>query len=61
VSFSQIDTYPIHAARKALKKAGCRLGKVKGRKGKVKSQNPKPGKVKAPGTKVNVTLAKQKA
>jgi len=44
------------AARKALTKADCKLGKVKG-KGKVKSQNPKPGKVKLPGTKVGVKLA----
>jgi hypothetical protein len=47
------------AARKTLKKADCKLGKVKG-KGKVKSQSPKQGKVKVPGTKVNVTLAKPK-
>jgi beta-lactam-binding protein with PASTA domain len=41
-----------------LTKAGCKLGKVKGGKtGKVVSQNPKPGKVKLPGTKVNVKLA----
>jgi hypothetical protein len=45
----------IKAARKALKKAECKLGKVKG-EGKVKSQSLKPGKVKNPGTKVNVTL-----
>ena len=31
----------LKAARKALKKADCKLGKVKG-KGKVVSQNPKP-------------------
>jgi hypothetical protein len=49
----------LKAARKALKKADCKLGKVKG-EGTVKSQSPKQGKVKAPGTKVNVTLAKPK-
>ena len=40
---------------KALKKADCKLGKVKGT-GKVVQQNPKPRKVKLPGTKVNVKL-----
>jgi hypothetical protein len=49
----------LEAARRALKRAGCKLGKVKGR-GRVMSQSPKQGKVKAPGTKVNVTLAKPK-
>jgi hypothetical protein len=43
------------AAKKALKKANCRLGKVKG-EGKVAKQNPKPRKVRLPGTKVNVKL-----
>jgi hypothetical protein len=49
----------LEAAKKALKKAGCKLGSVKGNKktGKVKTQNPAPGKVKNPGTKVNVKLA----
>jgi hypothetical protein len=45
----------LKAARKALKKADCKLGKVKG-KGKVVSQNPKPRKVKLPRAKVNVKL-----
>jgi IPT/TIG domain/PASTA domain len=45
----------LKAARKALKKADCKLGKVRG-EGKVVSQNPKPRKVKLPGTKVNVKL-----
>jgi hypothetical protein len=45
----------LRATRKALKKANCKLGKVKG-KGKVVRQNPKPRKVKLPGTKVNVKL-----
>lgn len=47
-------------AKKALTKAGCALGKVKGPKGKsakVKKQNPKPGKVLPAGAKVNVKLA----
>ena len=43
------------AAKKALARAGCKLGKVKG-EGKVAKQNPKPGKVKLPGTKVSVKL-----
>lgn len=49
----------LKAGRKKLTKAGCALGKVKGPKGKsakVKKQNPKPGKVLAPGAKVNVKL-----
>jgi hypothetical protein len=49
----------LKAARKALTKAECKLGKVKGHKGKsakVRKQNPKPGKVLAPGAKVNVKL-----
>jgi hypothetical protein len=45
----------LRATRKALKKAECKLGKVKGT-GKVMRQNPKPRKVKLPGTKVDVTL-----
>jgi hypothetical protein len=52
----------LNAAKKALKKAGCKLGSVKGnKKGKVKSQNPAPDKVKNPGTRVNVKLAKPKS
>jgi IPT/TIG domain/PASTA domain len=48
----------LKAARKALKKAHCRLGKVKGPKGKkarIKKQKPKPGTVLARGAKVRVT------
>jgi hypothetical protein len=49
------------AARNLAKKAGCALGKVRGnKKGKVKSQTPAPGTVKAPGAKVNVKLAGRK-
>ncbi len=46
-------------AKKALKRADCRLGKVKPKgqsDGKVKKQSPKPGKVLPPGAKVNVKL-----
>jgi IPT/TIG domain/PASTA domain len=49
----------LKADRKKLKKAGCKLGNVGGRKGKdakVTKQNPKPGKVLAPGATVNVKL-----
>lgn len=45
-------------ARKALKRVDCKLGKVKGPKGKrakVKKQKPKPGRVLPPGSKVKVT------
>jgi hypothetical protein len=44
-------------AKKKLKKGDCKLGKVKGpRDGKVKKQRPKPGTVRAPGSKVTVKL-----
>ncbi len=46
-------------AKQALKRAGCKLGTVKGQKGKsaeVTKQSPKPHKVLKPGSKVNVTL-----
>lgn len=46
-------------ASKTLKKADCRFGKVrpKGRTtGRVKTQNPEPGKLLAPGSKVQVKL-----
>jgi hypothetical protein len=49
----------LKADRKKLKKADCKLGKVKGQKSKsakVKKQNPKPHTVLPPGAKVNVTL-----
>ncbi|HVQ58395.1 MAG TPA: PASTA domain-containing protein [Solirubrobacterales bacterium] len=52
----------LKAAKKTLKNKGCKPGKVKktngvtSKTGKVTKQNPKPGKLLAPGTKVNVTL-----
>ncbi len=52
----------LKAAKKALARAECKLGKVKKLKGattktgKVKSQSPKPGKVLTPGAKVSVTI-----
>ena len=52
----------LKAARKRIRKAGCKVGNVKLRKGvtrktgRVVKQGPKAGKVFAPGKKVNVTL-----
>lgn len=52
----------LKAAKKKLRKAGCKLGKVTKKKGvtaktgKVVKQKPKSGKVLAPGSKVKVTL-----
>jgi beta-lactam-binding protein with PASTA domain len=44
-------------AKKRLRGADCRLGKVKGQKGgKVKKQKPKPGAVVPVDTKVQVKL-----
>jgi hypothetical protein len=51
----------VKAAKKALGRADCKVGKVKRRKGKhakVIKQNPKPGKALAPGAKVNLTVGK---
>ena len=52
----------LKAAKKALGKKDCKTGKVNKRKGvtgktgKVIKQNPKPGKVLAPGTKITIKL-----
>lgn len=49
----------LKADRKALNKAHCALGKVKGhrsKRAKVRKQRPKPGTVLPAGGKVNVTL-----
>lgn len=52
----------LKAAKKKLKKAGCKIGTVTKKdgatsnSGKVEKQGPKAGKILAPGTKVNVTL-----
>ncbi len=54
----------LKAAKKRLRNAGCKLGKVKkldgatAKTGKVTKQSPKPKMVKVPGAKVNVTLEK---
>jgi hypothetical protein len=47
----------LRAARRKLKKAECKLGKVKGdRSSAIVGQHPKPGKKLAPGSRVRVTL-----
>lgn len=58
----RLKTKSLKAAKKQLRKAGCKVGKLKktagatAKSGKVVKQGPKPGKKLAPGTKVNVTL-----
>ncbi len=57
-----LNAKKLKAAKKKLKAAGCKVGKVtrkdgvSAKSGKVVKQGPKPGKKLAPGTKVNVTL-----
>jgi hypothetical protein len=52
----------LKAAKKKIRAAGCKVGTVKkvgaasASTGRVKSQGPKPGRVLAPGAKVNVKL-----
>ncbi|HKO38828.1 MAG TPA: IPT/TIG domain-containing protein [Solirubrobacterales bacterium] len=52
----------LKAAKKAIRKRGCLVGKVRKRKGvtaktgKIVRQRPKPGQVLPPGAKVNVKL-----
>jgi hypothetical protein len=52
----------LKGAKTVLAKADCKIGKVKklgeatAKTGKVKKQSPKPGKILAPGSKVNVKL-----
>jgi hypothetical protein len=52
----------LKASKKKLKKADCKIGKVRklegatAKTGKVVKQNPKPGKVLAPGSKVSIKL-----
>lgn len=54
----------LRAAKSLLKRRGCKLGRVKKveapakREGKVVKQNPRPGKVLAPGARVRVNLGK---
>lgn len=58
----QLKGKKLKAAKKKLRKASCKVGKVKFRgdatakTGEVVKQNPKPRKQLAPGSKVNVTL-----
>jgi len=58
----QLNGKKLKAAKKKLSKADCKLGKVKklhgatSKSGKVTNQNPKPGKLLAPGAKVKITL-----
>jgi hypothetical protein len=50
----------LKTAKRALLKAECKLGTIKGKKSKsakVKTQSPKPGTVLAPGSKVNVKVS----
>jgi IPT/TIG domain/PASTA domain len=49
----------VKAARKKLKKAECKLGKITGKQSsdaRIAKQSPKPGKKLAPGSRVKVTL-----
>jgi hypothetical protein len=49
----------LKVAKRKLKKANCKLGKVRGHKSKqakVKKQSAKPGKLLPPGSKVNVKV-----
>jgi len=58
----KLKTKTLQAAKKALKKGGCKLGKVTKtggvttKTGKVTKQGKPAGKKLAPGTKVSVTL-----
>ena len=52
----------LKVAKRQLRNAHCKLGKVSegpGKAGKVSKQNPKPRKVLKPGSKVSVTLGKK--
>lgn len=54
----------LKAAKRALNRADCKVGKVtrrKGKPGKVLKQSAKPGKVLASGAKVNLTVGKKPA
>ncbi len=52
----------LKASKRKLKKVACKIGAVKKPKGveskfaKVKKQNPRPGKILAPGSKIDVKL-----
>jgi hypothetical protein len=58
----QLRGKKLKAVKKKLRKSDCKVGKVKklhdatAKTGTVEKQNPKPGKVLVPGTKVKITL-----
>lgn len=58
----QLKGKKLKAAKKKLRKADCKLGKVKrqgdatAKTGKVAKQKPAPGKLLSPGAKIKVTL-----
>lgn len=58
----QLRGKKLKAAKKKIRNANCKVGKIKklhgatAKTGKVSKQSPKPGKILAPGSKVNVTL-----
>lgn len=58
----QLKAKKLKAAKKKIRKGDCKLGKIKkldgasAKTGKVSKQNPKPGKILAPGSKVKITL-----
>ncbi len=58
----QLRGKTLKAAKKKIRKGGCKLGKVKkldgatAKTGKVSKQSPKAGKILAPGSKVKITL-----
>jgi IPT/TIG domain/PASTA domain len=58
-----VKNKPLKQAKGLLRRRGCKLGHVKkvaapkpGKVGKVLKQNPKPGKILAPGARVRITL-----
>jgi hypothetical protein len=61
----KLDKKTLKQAKRALRNAGCKPGKVKKLKGAtakdglVSKQSLKPGKTRNPGTNVNLTLAEQ--
>jgi len=58
-----VKNKPLKKAKTLLRRGGCKLGHVKkvhapkpSKVGKVLKQNPKPGKILAPGARVRITL-----
>jgi hypothetical protein len=57
----QLKGKKVKPAKKAIRRANCKVGTIKRRNGKpnrVIRQKPKPGKVLAPATKVNLVVGK---